>query len=345
MAQSVMNEKTAVTLAQQDPDLKMSARKQLTALDWETIQKILIVIKPVYKLTLVGQSENICISQVIPFVKRLKHELATIVAPGIRTFQRSVEEKTIKYFDDKMNIETNRPYTFATLLDPRYKCAGFYSRDKAHAARELLISTVEERNHRGRLARISADSDGRGNETDESVISVMENEDDMEWNQLLRGTVDGPGSPNNLIREEVTRYLKEKLSPQRVDPLEYWRKNNKLYPNVSKLVRVYLCPPPSSVASERAFKVAKNVVGDNRVRLRPENLEMNLFLKYNLRALNYDVKSLESAPADFRYPNSGARDPRDSDEESGDESALGDSEDEDSDIDLEFTDGSEDEDE
>ena len=163
------------------------------------------------------------------------------------------------------------------------------------------------------------DSDGRGNETDESVISVMDNEDDMEWNQLLRGSVDGPGSPNNLIREEVTRYLKEKLSPQRVDPLEYWRKNNKLYPNVSKLVRVYLCPPPSSVASERAFKVAKNVVGDNRVRLRPDNLEMNLFLKYNLRALNYDVKSLESAPADFRYPNSGTRDRRDSDEESGDE--------------------------
>ena len=72
---------------------------------------------------------------------------------------------------------------------------------------------------------------------------------------------------------------------------------------------------------------------------------MNLFLKYNLRALNYDVKSLESAPADFQYPNSGTRDPRDSDEESGDESVLGDSEDEDSDIDLEFTDGSEDEDE
>ena len=35
-----------------------------------------------------------------------------------------------------------------------------------------------------------------------------------------------------------------------------------LYPNVSKLVRVYLCPPPSSVA--------KNVVGDNRVRFRLE---------------------------------------------------------------------------
>jgi len=41
------------------------------------------------------------------------------------------------------------------------------------------------------------------------------------------------------------------------------------------------------VASERqhAFKVAKN---DYRVELKPDRMEMNLSLKYNLRALNYD---------------------------------------------------------
>ena len=144
MAKSVMDEKTVVTLVQLDPDLDMPARKQLTALDWEIITKLLIVMQPVFKLTTVGQRVNVCISQVIPFVKRLKHELATIVAPSIKTFHRAVEEKTINYFDEKMNIETNRSFTIATLLDPRYKCAGFDSRDKAHAARELLISKLKE---------------------------------------------------------------------------------------------------------------------------------------------------------------------------------------------------------
>ena len=43
---------------------------------------------------------------------------------------------------------------------------------------------------------------------------------------------------------------------------------------MSKLVRVYLCPPPSSVP--------KNGVGDRRVISRPENLEMNLILKYEI---------------------------------------------------------------
>ena len=102
---------------------------------------------------------------------------------------------------------------------------------------------------------------------------------------------------------------------------------------MSKLVRVYLCPSPSSVA--------KNVVRDHKVRFRLENLKMSLILKYNLRVLSYDVNNLEWAPADFRYSNSGTRDQRDLDEESGDESILVDSENEDSDIDLDFNDGPE----
>ena len=90
--------------------------------------------------------------------------------------------------------------------------------------------------------------------------------------------------------------------------------------------------------------MAKIDVGDNRVRLRLENVEMSLFLKYNLRALSYDVNNLESACADFRYPNSWTSDHRDLNDESGDESILVDSENEDSDTDLNSIDGSEDED-
>ena len=45
---------------------------------------------------------------------------------------------------------------------------------------------------------------------------------------------------------------------------------------------------------------------------------MSLILKYDLRALSFDLNNLETAPADFRYSNSGTRDQRDLDEESGD---------------------------
>ena len=110
-----------------------------------------------------------------------------------------------------------------------------------------------------------------------------------------------------------------------METLEYWRKNNKLYPNVSKLVKV-------------------STVG-NRERLRLENLEMSLFFKYSLRALSYDMDNLESVLSNLRYSNSGTRDHGDLDEKLGDESILVDSDNEDSDIDLDFIYGSEDEDE
>ena len=73
--------------------------------------------------------------------------------------------------------------------------------------------------------------------------------------------------------------------------------------------------------------------------MRPEKLEINMFLKYNLRALNYSVESLQPVPETFGCPNSLKRDPRDSGEGSDDESIDG----EDSDIDLgEDTDDGED---
>ena len=108
------------------------------------------------------------------------------------------------------------------------------------------------------------DSENQGDITDESVISVLDMDEDSTRTQLLREAADDrPKSPNNAVRDKIARYLKEKLVSQRIDPLIYWKRNHKAYPNSNlfKLVKVYLSPPPSSVASERAFKVAKNVVG------------------------------------------------------------------------------------
>ena len=45
------------------------------------------------------------------------------------------------------------------------------------------------------------------NDTDESVIEI--DEAAATWSQLLRSCSDGPGSPNNVIQHEVTRYMKD----------------------------------------------------------------------------------------------------------------------------------------
>ena len=50
---------------------------------------------------------------------------------------------------------------------------------------------------------------------------------------------------------------------------------------------------------------------------------MNIFLEYNLRALNYSVEILRPVTETLRCHNSQKRDPRDSDEGSDDVSADG----------------------
>ena len=71
---------------------------------------------------------------------------------------------------------------------------------------------------------------------------------------------------------------------------------------LSKLARIFLSPPPSSSASEREFKISKSLQKD-RIKLLPKNLEILLFLKYNLRAINYST-NLPEVPKNFIPPNS-----------------------------------------
>ena len=101
-------------------------------------------------------------------------------------------------------------------------------------------------------------------DTDDSVREIDEEAETC--NQLLRSSSYGPGSPNNVIRNEVTRYVKDKLEPQRRDPLVLGKQFSLTPPRPT-------CPDlfvsASFVGCKReSIKVAKNVVGDTRLRLK-----------------------------------------------------------------------------
>ena len=106
-------------------------------------------------------------------------------------------------------------------------------------------------------------------------------------------------------RVELQRYLKEKrIADLTKDPLTYWRVKHNEFPHLGTLARRYLCPPPGSAASERLFSTGKNVLGTKRLSLKPDNMEANLFLKYNIRALGYKT-DLPRVTDDFVAPNEG----------------------------------------
>lgn len=66
------------------------------------------------------------------------------------------------------------------------------------------------------------------------------------------------------------------------DPFDWWKVNESKFPSVAKLAQRYLCVPGTSVASERIFSTAGDIVNANRSRLAPENVDKLIFLQKNL---------------------------------------------------------------
>ena len=302
MLESVNKSRERITAAQSDPELGLTANQQLSPMNWELLTKILAVLKPAFIATKEAEGDTCSISDVIPLVKKLHHEINAVDRAGIVTFKTSFVNNLERYFDSKYNIESRKEYCIATLLDPRYKSAGFRSKDNAGIAKELLIQEVI-------TDRQSNNSSPQTlNVSDRSIASETPSADP--WDAILVDTEDSEEDATEdtilPIRKQVSEYLKEKRIPLKSDPLsDYWAMKKDRFDIISPLVRKYLSAPPASTSVERLFSVAGNTVNTKRLSLKPENLESNIFLNYNLRALCVASKEdVKEVPENFVAPNS-----------------------------------------
>ena len=302
MLESVSKSRERITVAQSDPELGLTANQQLSPTNWELLGKVLAVLKPAFIATKEAEGDTCLISDVIPLVKKLHLEINAVDRAGIVTLKTSFVKNIERYFDTKYNIESRKEYGIATLLDPRYKSAGFRSKDNASIIKELLIQEIVTNNANPTLnSSPTLNSDG-GAETqtrsadpwDAVLVDTESSEEEACENTILP------------VRKQVSEYLKEKRVSLKYDPLDYWKSKMNQFPLISPLVRKYLSAPPASTSVERLFSVAGNTVTTKRLSLKPENLESNIFLNYNLRALSISSKDdLKDTPADFSAPNSG----------------------------------------
>ena len=63
-------------------------------------------------------------------------------------------------------------------------------------------------------------------------------------------------SPASALKTELDIYLSEGLTSGQENPIHWWGSNNHRFPRLSKIARTYLVSPPTSVPSERVFKIA-----------------------------------------------------------------------------------------
>ena len=65
------------------------------------------------------------------------------------------------------------------------------------------------------------------------------------------------------------------------NPLDWWRLHNEKYPNIWRMASCVLAIPATSAPSECVFSAAGNIVNKKRVRLKPETLDLLIFLRGN----------------------------------------------------------------
>jgi hypothetical protein len=311
MMERAVQQKPAIKLAEDDENLQLQTQAKLTPNDWDLLPKVIKLLKPLYEATLAAEKETSCISDIIPLAKKIKIQVERVTESGIGTMKSELLKQLGRYLDGNdtrtnkfPNIELYKLTACATMLDPRYKMAAFKNKDNARRAKRILISLMEANpvepvEHE--VVDLSESQEARTIWDD--VLGSQDDDSSQDETVVVNDNLNQAALPNpDPNKEELSQYLKIPRVDINSDPLMFWKEHSDTFPKLTKLACRYLGPPASSCASEREFKVSKQLV-DRRLRLRPKNVEKLLFLKYNLRAIGFTTK-LPEVPEDFQLPNS-----------------------------------------
>ena len=89
-------------------------------------------------------------------------------------------------------------------------------------------------------------------------------------------------SPEEAINVELSLYLQEVRLDAKSDPLEWWKLHEITFPMLSKVAKKFLAVPATSAASERLFSRSGKIVTPTRASLKPDKVEMLVFLSTNI---------------------------------------------------------------
>ena len=106
-----------------------------------------------------------------------------------------------------------------------------------------------------------------------------QNKDDDWLGEVL--IVKEKGNPDDKLDSEIETYCNTTNIAREEDSLKWWAERDSLFPCLSWVAKKYFAIPVSSVPSERIFSSAGNIVSKKRACLKPENVDMLIFLKKN----------------------------------------------------------------
>ena len=252
--------------------------------DVEVLQSIHAVLSPLADFTdMLSGEERVTASAIKPLLNVLRNKV--LVASGTdTTLVADIKERICNHLESKYLGHSNFEHTIniASFLDPGFKAQ--------HLGDELpLIKHRVIREGVELLVSQGINEDVQTSETDstsESDVPQSKRRKLSSWlkeaTQVLSTSV-RPQTAEQKVNSQVEDYLKRNIIDPETNPLKWWSAHEVDFPVISKLAKKYLCICASSSPSERVFSVSGHIVSKKRNALKPDKVNMLVFLAKNLQ--------------------------------------------------------------
>lgn len=229
--------------------------KSLPAIDWNTIQDVILFLKPFNEATkALCKASDTTISMVSAITPRLINHCSAYESNEnefISSAAKAIKAKLTSY-----ELELYSPVVdIAYFLDPRYKTKDM-SEDHWKIVHDRLRKLLDE----------------MPTPVDETFSSE---------NSIL-----GCDSDSDDPLDELTAYREARRAKMKCNVLNWWRTNSEVYPKLYEVARKILPIQATSVASERVFSVAGDVHNKSRNRLSDESVANIVLFKSWMNYLN-----------------------------------------------------------
>ena len=226
--------------------------------------------------------QKVTVSSIKPVLHILKSKVLK-VCEGDANLTNSLKQRVLDYLLNKYDDnDVDELLNVCTYLDPRFK--GVYIEN------EVDLALVKDRLAREGTEMIE-DQEGVSEPTSSSQSSSAVSDPSIKKRKLsswLKETVElqssssTPQTPDQKIKKEIEDYLKLPMLDAEMDPLQWWKVHMVVLPTMAKLAQKYLSVCASSSPSERIFSCSGNIVSKKRTLLKPEKVNMLVFLNRNL---------------------------------------------------------------
>ncbi|CAB3239579.1 unnamed protein product [Arctia plantaginis] len=176
--------------------------------------------------------------------------------------------------------EKNPLYSECAILDPRFKKRAFRTQESFNKACDSLKRRIREM----RLPDESVAVNKIVDDQPATSVTSLTGKKKSVWDSYDKDTniILRPENPTAAGIREFDKYLNEEYIHRMEDPLQWWTSRKFIYPHLYRYMLKRLCIQATSVACERVFSNAGQILNQRRTLLKPDKVSQLIFLHANL---------------------------------------------------------------